>query len=581
MQLSDPEAGWPNASTASMSALLSAAAGVVHHGITICDLTQPDSPLIYVNVGFEDLTGYTAAEVLGRNCRFLQGEERQQEALPIIRKAITEGQACCVILRNYRKDGSPFWNELSLYPLRTDDGTCPYYVGIQHDITEIVGRSKRLIGAERKAAHEAALHAHSMTLLNEMSWQLNQAVSEADVYRIAAHYTPQLFQVDQISVADLDQSGAEVERVTLYGEAVVEHPRRAGELSVPADGTEAATGDMRSQMNAPLLTGGVIIGRLHVGSKEANAFTQRDEHLLIQIASLLASNIQSRRLFAQTEAALNENRRLYTAASEQNAALIQTLAQLHATQAQLLAAEKMASLGRLVAGLAHEISTPIGIAVTAASVWEDRTAELWQLYRSSQIKRRDFEEFLQAMTEGGKLLSNNLHRAAELIQSFKQVAVDQSSEAARTVNLKTYIYEIVASLRPEFKRTKLTVEVISDEDLIVQSYPGALAQIMTNLLLNSVIHAYEPDVAGHITITIKRHNEKVYLEYRDDGKGILPEHQDKIFEPFFTTRRGQGGSGLGLHIVYNLVTQKLGGTIGFQSEVGVGTTFMITLPFQV
>lgn len=405
-----------------ISALLNATVNVMQNGVTISDLTQPDKPLIYVNAGFEALTGYTAAEVIGRNCRFLQGEEHNQEAIPIMRKAMAAGQPCRVIVRNYRKEGPPFWNELSLYPLFADDETLTHYVGIQYDITEIVERSKRLIQAERKAAQDAARHAQSMTVLLE---------------------------------------------------------------------------------------------------------------------------------------------------------------QLHNTQAQLIAAEKMASLGRLVAGLAHEINTPIGIAVTAASIAEDRTAELGQLYQNGRLQRSDLEEFLQTITESGRLIANNLNRAAALIQSFKQVAVDQSSEAVRTINLKTYMTEVVASLQPELKRTRLLVAVSGDEDLVLQSYPGALSQIMTNLIVNSITHAYAPDADGHLTITIGQQNDKACLTYGDDGKGIPTEDQGKIFEPFFTTRRGRGGSGLGLHIVYNLVTQKLGGTIGFQSQVGAGTTFKILLPLQV
>ena len=323
-------------------------------------------------------------------------------------------------------------------------------------------------------------------------------------------------------------------------------------------------------MNAPLIAGGVAIGTLNVASLQANAFPQRDEQLLMQIANVMASTIQNRRLFAQTQAALDENR-------QQNQALRRALAALQQTQNQLLAAEKMASLGRLVAGLAHEINTPVGIAITAMSVWEDRTQEVQQLYQSGQMKRADFEEFLQLLTESGKLIANNLQRAAELIQSFKQVAVDQSSEAPRTIDLKTYIGEVVNSLRPALKQTQLAITISGDE-VTLSSYPGALAQIVTNLVLNSVIHAYPPNATGHLTMTIQRQVDKVAFHYRDDGAGIPLEHHHKIFEPFFTTRRGQGGSGLGLHIVYNLVTQKLGGTISFQSQVGVGTTFLITLP---
>ena len=574
--------------------LLQAALETIEDGFTISDMRQPDQPLIYVNPGFEALTGYTAPECIGQNCRFLQGPERDQNALAILRYALQQGEPCCVILRNYRKDGTPFWNELSLYPLIDQQGELTHYVGVQHDISEIVERSKRLIGAERESALAAEQHAHSLLLLNDMSRAFNAAVIEDDIYQIVADYTPQIIQAEQVSIALLVGDGQQVEIMALQGKtgtvaqderlpvqgATIEQALETQQIAVRLNHPTPTIGEMDSRLSAPLITGGTTIGTLHVGSTQAHAFTQRDEQLLAQIAGLLASTMQSRRLFAQMQAALDENRRLYTSTREYNATLLQTLTQLHTTQAQLMAAEKMASLGRLVAGLAHEISTPIGIAVTAASVWEDRIHELRQLYQSGRMKRADFEEFLQTIFESGRLIAHNLQRAADLIQSFKQVAVDQSSEAIRDINLKAYLYEVVTSLRPELKRTNLTVEIIGEGDVVLQSYPGALSQIITNLILNSIAHAYAPNETGRLTITIERQQDKVYLYYSDDGKGIPVANHARIFEPFFTTRRGQGGSGLGLHIVYNLVTQKLGGTIRFQSQEGVGTIFTIVLPIS-
>ncbi len=569
----------------SLSALIESAVGVIPTGISISDMRRPDQPLVYVNRGFEQVTGYTAPEVIGRNCRFLQGVEQQQDALPIVRKTLANSETCTVILRNYRKDGVPFWNELTLYPLLDEQGVLTHYVGVQHDISEIVERSRRLVQAEKQATQEAMRQAQSVSLLNEMSRQLNGARSEQEVYQIAAHYTPQIIQADRISIALLVDDNRQFEIIALQGVAGVmpqgvrvplpgtdiERAIQSQQLFSQTDSYEPSIGGMRARMNAPLITGSTTIGTLNVASLQANPFTQRDEQLLAQIANLLASTIQNRRLFAQTQAALDENR-------QQNNALRRALEELQQTQTQLLAAEKMASLGRLMAGLAHEINTPVGIAITATSVWEDRTQEVQQLYQSGQMKRADFEEFLQLLTESGKLIANNLQRAAELIQSFKQVAVDQSSEAPRTIDLKTYIGEVVNNLRPALKQTQLTITISGDE-VTLSSYPGALAQIVTNLVLNSVIHAYPPNAAGHLTMNIQRQGDKVAFHYRDDGAGIPLEHHHKIFEPFFTTRRGQGGSGLGLHIVYNLVTQKLGGTISFQSQMGMGTTFTITLPY--
>jgi len=172
----------------------------------------------------------------------------------------------------------------------------------------------------------------------------------------------------------------------------------------------------------------------------------------------------------------------------------------------------------------------------------------------------------------------NLTRAAKLIQSFKQVAVDQSSESKRRFNLADYLEETLVHLSLTLQATRHTVEIRGDRQLSLNSYPGIFAQIVTNLVMNSLLHAYEPHQVGHITLQFEQLEKNLVVEYSDDGCGISPEHLSKIFEPFFTTRRGQGGSGLGLHIVYNLVTQKLGGTIQCESQRGQGTKFVIKLP---
>ena len=176
------------------------------------------------------------------------------------------------------------------------------------------------------------------------------------------------------------------------------------------------------------------------------------------------------------------------------------------------------------------------------------------------------------------MILSNLKRAAELIRSFKQVAVDRSTEDRRVFHLRAYLDEILMSLRPHLKKTEHTVSVICDPKLIMDSYPGALSQIITNLVMNSLVHAFEPGEAGRITISAAQDRDQVQINYADNGKGIPNENLDKIFEPFYTTRRGRGGTGLGLHILYNLVTQKLGGTVRCESTPGQGTSFTLLLP---
>ena len=261
-----------------------------------------------------------------------------------------------------------------------------------------------------------------------------------------------------------------------------------------------------------------------------------------------------------------------------NEELATTLQQLQTTQAQLIESEKMAALGNLVAGVAHEINTPLGISVTAASVLNEDATDFFKVYKKGKMKRTELETFLDTAIESSSMILGNLKRAADLIQSFKQVAVDQSSEARRCFKVKEYLEEIMLSLRNTLKKTKHTLKIEGDETLILDSYPGALSQIVTNLVMNSLIHAYDEEDAGQIFLGFKCEGDRVIFEYADDGKGIHPENLSQIFDPFFTTNRSQGSTGLGLHIVYNLVSQQFKGTIQCESQMGIGTKFIIKLP---
>jgi signal transduction histidine kinase len=261
---------------------------------------------------------------------------------------------------------------------------------------------------------------------------------------------------------------------------------------------------------------------------------------------------------------------------ERTAQLDDKIAELIQTRQKLVESEKMASLGGLVAGIAHEINTPIGIGVTAASTLADRTAETTTAYDNKQLKGSALKAYFNMAQVSSNLVLNNLNRAAELIQSFKQVAVEQSNFSSHSFAVKKYIMGTLINLKSQHQIT-----VNGDEQISINSYPGAFSQIITNLVMNSVRHAYPKGETGNLHFELKLNSQYLMVEYSDDGCGILPENLDKIFEPFFTTARAQSGTGLGLHIVFNLVTQKLQGTINVQSEVGVGTTFILNLPLQI
>jgi signal transduction histidine kinase/purine-cytosine permease-like protein len=257
--------------------------------------------------------------------------------------------------------------------------------------------------------------------------------------------------------------------------------------------------------------------------------------------------------------------------------LEQTLSNWQQAEAHLIQTEKMAALGGLVAGIAHEINTPIGVGVTAASLLMEKAITFADQFRNGTMKRSDLEKFLEIVEQGSQMTLTNLEQAAQMIQSFKQVAVDQSSESKRVFKLKDYLEEVLLQLSPRLKITGCKVVVTGDPDLMLNSYPGAFSQIVTNLVINSLLHAYQPTQQGLLRLTFNQVGKELIFEYADDGQGIPPENLSRIFEPFFTTQRGKGGSGLGLHIVYNLVSQKLGGTIQCESQLGKGTQFVIKL----
>ncbi|MGE4318753.1 MAG: cache domain-containing protein [Deferribacterales bacterium] len=275
------------------------------------------------------------------------------------------------------------------------------------------------------------------------------------------------------------------------------------------------------------------------------------------------------------------NEKLEDKVRERTNDLEASLDNLKKTQSQLIESEKMASLGNLVAGVAHEINTPIGIGVTSATFLEDKLKELKSAYESGSMKKSDLDKFLDLSEESVRNITVNLLRAANLIKSFKQVAVDQSSEMRREFNLKHYLGDILMSLRPKLKTTRHQITINAPEELIINSYPGAFMQIFSNLIMNSLIHGFEDTEQGKISIDVKTDGKDITIVFADNGHGMTQEQLNRIYEPFYTTKRNNGGSGLGMNVVYNLVTRKLGGTIFVSSEEGKGSVFIITLPGEL
>ena len=266
-----------------------------------------------------------------------------------------------------------------------------------------------------------------------------------------------------------------------------------------------------------------------------HAFSDEDQVLFALLANHVSNALQGMQSMDRLERAVQQRTVML---EQQNAALSTAMAALREAQSELVRQEKLASLGRLVAGVAHEINTPLGICVTATS-----------------------------------------HLVQELkLTRFKQVAVDQSSDDMRSFNLNTYLHEVLLSLQPKLKGRPVKVAIDCAPDIVLDSFPGVLSQILTNMLVNSLVHGFEHEQAGSIVVSAALEGETVVFDYRDDGAGMAAGTLAKLFDPFFTTRRGSGGSGLGAHILYNLVTGPLGGTVKVDSAPGQGLRYRLRFP---
>ncbi len=314
--------------------------------------------------------------------------------------------------------------------------------------------------------------------------------------------------------------------------------------------------------------------------RELDILAQNINIMLSRTEKHIAKQRETEHQFVQLNKELEDKVNQRTEAlRESNQELLSTLETLHQYQNQLVESEKMASLGDMVAGVAHEVNTPIGLGVTSSSLLYDKLTEIKQAFENKTLRSSQLKRFLEEGNENLEIIMRNLKRAADLITSFKQVAVDQSSAEQRSFNFKNLLNEVTLTLAPQLRNTPYEIKIDCPENLEIISKPGALNQILVNLIVNSLIHGFENRDHGVISITVIDLNNQIHIQYKDDGMGISPEIKNKIFDPFITTKRGAGGSGLGMHLVYNLVTQALGGTISFESELNQGVIFDIYFPY--
>ena len=248
---------------------------------------------------------------------------------------------------------------------------------------------------------------------------------------------------------------------------------------------------------------------------------------------------------------------------------------------QLMLSQKMASLGELAAGTAHEISTPIGTAFTAATHLKDKTLSFAESYQKNNLTRSEFEAYLAEVEESMSLIISNITKSSSISQNFKKIASDRTNENTKSFNLKHYLEEIILSLKPQIRKTKHIIQINIPEHIEISTYPGVLSQVMSNLIINSLIHGFDGIEEGIISIDAGMDNDSIIMIYSDNGRGISEENLSKIFTPFFTTKKDKGGTGIGLSLVKNLIEETLKGKIACESVQDKGTMFKISFPANI
>ena len=307
----------------------------------------------------------------------------------------------------------------------------------------------------------------------------------------------------------------------------------------------------RSMLLLPVLVGERVLGALTVLSPAARAYGQVHLDMLETLAAYVGVAIDNASAYRQ----------------------------LKETQAQLAAREKLAALGSLVAGVAHELNTPIGNSLLMASTLQEKTGDIVARFDSASLRRSDLADYMAASREASELIMRSLHNAAELVNSFRQVSVDQASAQRRRFDLAQACQEIAATLMNTVRLAGHRLELEVAPGIVMDSYPGPLGQVVINFVNNALIHAFDAP-GGRMVLTAAPHEGGVRLRFQDDGRGIAPQHQSRIFDPFYTTRMGQGGTGLGLNICWNIATTLLGGSLRVESAVGQGTAFILDLPLR-
>ena len=505
-----------------------------------------DGRIVACNPHMTRLVGYGADELCGMSFKDVtHPDDLEKDVTKYLAILAGELSHFSMEKRYVRKGGSVVWVYLTVSAIRDEQGRPRYAVAMVEDITE------------RKRADDA---------LRSALTRLETVITGAPVV---------LFSFDRDGVFTLSE-GRGLEGMGLRPGEVVGHSA----LDLYKD-QPAILSNIRRAVAGETFTARVRIGEHEYLAYHTPLLAGDDPAggtigVLVDITDQASAEEALRRLNEELELRVLQ-RTAELEASNQN--YRQALDKLQRAQADLVRSEKLAGLGSLVAGVAHELSTPLGASVTLASALADRLAELRERAERDELDRAALASFIAMASEASELLTRTLLQSSAMIRDFKQVAVDQTSAQRRHFELAEVVGEVVATLQPQFKKSLHRVRVTVPAGLQMDSFPGPLGQIITNLVRNAQTHAFAEGTAGEVTISATGLGEaRVRLTVEDNGRGIPAEHLPRVFDPFFTTRLGQGGSGLGLHIVYNVATRILGGRIDVTSQLGKGTRFILHVP---